>query len=90
MLGSPAQSGTENVGLDKDVLADGTNLERPQPQGSAPIEAAAFYDGAASAHKAGRDEERDRVHQAGRDEGAMYPAAALDQKRLHPAFGKGT
>jgi hypothetical protein len=72
--------------LQKDILADGMNLKRPEPEGIAPVETVALHDGAAGAHQAWREEEGNRVHQSSRDEGAMDPAPALDQKRLHSTF----
>jgi len=72
--------------LQKDILADGMNLKRPEPQRSAPVETVALHDGAAGAHQAWREKEGNRVHQSSRDEGAMDPASALDQKRLHSTF----
>jgi hypothetical protein len=89
-LGSPAQLGTKNIGLKKDILADGANLELPEPEGSAPIETPALHDGAATTRKTWRKKEGNGVHQARRKEGANDPAAALDEKRLHPALGEGT
>lgn len=88
-LGSSAQPGTKHIGLKKDVFANGVNIERPEPQGSAPVKPRAFYDGAAGAREARRNKEGNRVHPTRRDEGAVDATAALDQKRLHPAFRQG-
>ena len=81
---------TEHIGLDQDIRADGANLERPEPQRIAPVKPRSFHDRATRAHKAWRKEERNRVDPTCRNEGAVDPTAALDQKRLHPAFGEGT
>jgi hypothetical protein len=89
-LGSSAQFGTQHISLHQDIFADGVNLKRPEPQGSAPVKTGAFYDGATGTHKARRNKEGNRVHSSGRNEGAVDPTAALDQKRLHPAFTQGT
>ena len=89
-LGSPAQFGTQHLGLDQDVLADGVNLERPEPQGSAPVKTGAFYDGATCTRKARCNKEGNRVHSGRLNEVAVVPTATLDQKRLHPAFTQGT
>jgi hypothetical protein len=43
--------------LQKDILADGMNLKRPEPQRSAPVETVALHDGAAGAHQAWREKE---------------------------------
>ena len=56
-LGPPPQFGTNHVGLQKDILADGANLKRPEPQRSAPVETAALHDGVAGAHQAWREKE---------------------------------
>jgi hypothetical protein len=56
-LGPPTQFGTNHIGLQKDIFADGMNLKRPEPEGIAPVEAAALHDGVAGAHQAWREKE---------------------------------
>jgi hypothetical protein len=62
-LASTARFGKQNIGLQEEILADGPNLERSEPEGIAPIQTSAFYDRPTLAHKARRDKESHGIHQ---------------------------
>ena len=55
----------------------------PSVAGLAPVKTPAFYDGDAGSHKARREKDGHRIHQARGDECTVDLATAFDQQRLH-------